>query len=505
MPESARTRARTGRLAAGVPRPLVALLVVVAVVGLCWAMIVPPWQSPDAFTHYAYTESLATRVALPGRSGHGEFSSNAQAADVAVGAHRIQWSSPEAKPSWNPAVARAYRAASAGLSRANGAGPTPSQANPPLYYALASIPYLATVGGNTLDRLNVIQLWGVLLLLATTTGGWLLAGEVFGRRRLLQLITAAVAGLEPMETFISTSVNPDALLVALWTFALWLGARVISRAAPRRDVIALCGVTAAAIVTKETSYALLPAVALALVVGWRRRPVADRVRASETYGPALLALGVPVLAWLVAVRAAARPALTIGPPSVSTSHGLSYIVRFFDYLWQFYLPRLPGQSPFHLPTLSSLPWPRVPPGLPVWNIWIRGGWGLFGWLNVYLPGWVYGVLAVVTAVVAVVGLSIVARFRDRLRLSLLGYFALALGALLAIVHVIEYETLTSGQGPFDQGRYVLPVVSLFGLATALVVGRAPARYRGPLAAVVVVGLLALQVLALATVARTYYT
>ena len=261
--------ARARALAAPVPRPLVGILGVVAVVGVSWAMIMPPWQSPDSFTHYSYAESLATRFALPGRAGHNEASSSVRAAYRAAGVMALQWSSPEVKASWNPAAARAYRTASARLSRSNGAGITPSQANPPIYYAYAAAAYLATFGGDSLDRVLAIQLAGVLLLLATVVGAWLLGGEVFGRRPLLQLTTAAVAGLQPVETFMSTSVNPDALLVPLWTFWLWLGARVIKRGAPRRDVVALCAVTAAAILTKETSYAMLPPLVLVLVLGWR--------------------------------------------------------------------------------------------------------------------------------------------------------------------------------------------------------------------------------------------
>ncbi|MHB8690865.1 MAG: DUF2142 domain-containing protein [Solirubrobacteraceae bacterium] len=494
------------RLVARVPRPLAMLLGVVAVFGVCWAMLAPPWQSPDAFSHYSYIESLGTRLVVPGGGGYGESSSSVRVADAGVGAHEIQWSSPEAKPSWSPSIAAASRRASGRLSRSNGGGPTPSAGYPPLYYATAVGAYLAPLGGDSFDRLNAVQLWGVLLLLGTVTGAWLLAGEVFGRRRLLQLITAAVAGLEPMSTFLSTSVTPDALLLPLWTLVLWAGARVIKRGAPQRDVKLLCALLAAAILTKPTSYALIPACALALVIGWRRGEARSGVEAVRLLGRALILPVLVVLGWTVIQRSLSYPAATAGPPTGAlTSAPGSFLLHFFDYVWQFYLPRLPGQYAFHVPTLAALPWPRQLSGLPLWNLWIRQGWGVFGWVDVYMTGWVYVVLAVVTGAVAIGAVAIVVRACDALRLSLVAFFAVAVLSLLAVVHVIEYEFLTTGQGAFIQGRYLLPIVSLFGLAVALVVSRLPARARGPAVAVVMVGLLALQVLALATVARTYYT
>lgn len=501
--------ARQSRAAAAPPRPLALLLIVVAVFGVCWAMLVPPFQSPDVFTHLSYAESLATHFDLPGRAGRPESSSSVQAADLAAGGHRVQWSAPEAKPSWDPAVARAYRAAAARLSRSDGGGPGPSQANPPLYYAYAAVAYTAAIGGDAFDRLNAIQLAGVLLLLAAVVGGWLLAGEVFGPRRLLQLACAAVVGLVPMETFMSTSVNPDALLVPIWTFWLWAGARVIRHGAARRDVIALCALTAAGILAKETSYALLPALALALVFGWRGRPAADRSRddAVRTFGPAILTLWIPVQAWILVLGSAGRPSLAIGAPTLAGTgtHGASYLTGALDYLWQFYLPRLPGQATFHVPTLASLPLPRLLPGLPVWNVWIREGWGVFGWLDVYMPTWVYAVLAAATAAVALPGTLILTGMRDRLRRSLVAYFALTLLALLAVAHEIEYQSLRTGDGPFIQGRYALPLIALFGLGTALLLSRLPARLRGPACALLLVGLLALQVIGLASVAKAFYT
>ncbi len=53
-------------LRAAVPAPLAAILVVVVVAGASWALIVPPFQSPDETAHFAYAQSLAERFAFPG-------------------------------------------------------------------------------------------------------------------------------------------------------------------------------------------------------------------------------------------------------------------------------------------------------------------------------------------------------------------------------------------------------------------------------------------------------
>jgi hypothetical protein len=491
---------------ARVPRPLALLLAVVAVFGVCWAMLTPPWQSPDAFTHYNYLESVATGLELPGQVGHQQTSSSTNKAIATAGSYWFMWSTPEAKPNWDPRIVAAGRATAARLSSTDGGGPTDAAGYPPLYYTTAAPAYLAPVGGDPFDRVNAVQFWGVLLLLASVTGAWLLAGEVFGRRRSLQLVTGAVVGLEPMSTFISTSVSPDALLITLWTFVLWTGARVIRRGAGPADVRALCALAAAAILTKPTSYALIPAVGLAFTLGWRRRPVRDLGAAVRVIGRPVVIAALPVIVWIVVLNLQNHAALSARPSVAALARAPGPVVgNLFDYLWQFYLPRLPGQAVFHVPKLRLLPSPRLDPGLPVWNLWIREGWGAFGWIDVYMPAWVYAVLAVLTSTVTVGAAAILVRFRRVARSALLAFFGVVVLSLLAVLHVIEYQSLTGGRGAFIQGRYLLPVMSLFGLAAALVVSRIPVRARGPVVAVLTVGLLALQVIALGTIARTYYT
>ena len=478
-----------------VPVPLGALLVVVAILGVTWALLVPAWQAPDEPQHFAYAQSLAERLALPGNAHRAPFSTSQAYADSVVGASREAFYPGAVPPDWSAQDYARYGAALAASapSNSNGGGPNTAASNPPLYYLYAGLAYwVSGSGANAFAQLYAMRLWTVALLLVSTVGGWLLAGEVLGRRRLAQLACAAVTALVPAQTFISASVNPDSLMVALWSLALWLGARVIVRAGARRDSFALGLVTAGAVLTKATSYALVPAVLLALVIGWRRQPTDERRGPVAALGPPLAALALPILAWLALASALGRSAVNTVKPGPG-AHAFN-VRQFLSYLWQFYLPRLSFMTRF-----------RETPGLPVYALWIREGWGVFGWRNVSMGDAVYRALGVISGLVAIASAAILVRFRDGRRLSLLAFFALALLALLAGLHVTDYRAIIAAQPAVIQGRYLLPVLPLFGLAVGLLITRAPIRWRGPACGATVAGLLLLQLLALATIAGGYYT
>src|SRR6185437_7709920 len=152
-----------------------------------------------------FVQSMAESFTIPHTAGAPPASSELQAADAAVGASRGAFWPESAPPYWQRADDNAYRAAAraAHASRTDGQGPSTATNNPPLYYLVASVPYLIDHRGTIFGRLDSIRIFGVLLLLVTTLAAWLLAGEVFGRRRLPQLGCAAAAGLLPMASFMS--------------------------------------------------------------------------------------------------------------------------------------------------------------------------------------------------------------------------------------------------------------------------------------------------------------
>jgi hypothetical protein len=203
---------------------------------------------------------------------------------------------------------------------------------------------------------------------------------------------------------------------------------------------------------------------------------------------------LPVLAWLGAAEALGRPAVNAINAKPGAPAAPFRIKQLLSYVWEYYLPRLPFMSRL-----------KVTSGLPVYEVWNREAWGVFGWLDSPMPSWIYRVLGLATAAVAVGAGAALVRLRRRVSWPLLGFFAVTLISLLGLLHVSEYRSLIAGQGALLQGRYILPVSGLFGLALALLTRWAPPRWRGGLAGALLALMILLQVVALSTVAKRYYT
>jgi 4-amino-4-deoxy-L-arabinose transferase-like glycosyltransferase len=484
-----------------VPRPLTLLLVAVAVLGAGWALLVPPGQAPDEPAHIGYVQVLAEDFRLPDEEPGPTFSREQDTASAYANVNQtaqVLLTKPEwsrlAESDWERADAQLPASARGEGGHAGSAGPNPARANPPLYYLWESIPYELASGGDFFDRLYAMRLWSVLLLLIATAATWLLIGELTGDRRELQLAGAAVVGMQPMAMFVSASVNPDAALIACFALAFWLGARVLRRGLTLRDGVALGVVTALAIVTKGTGYALVPAVGLVLLIG-AARLLPERRTALLRGGLAGLALAVPVGAWLALARSLDRAAVNKVPGTGGGGAAAPGLPHFglLDYLWQFYLPKLPF--------LNNVP---AIPKLPVYDMWLKTGWAAFGWLEVRFPNWVYAVLAVVSATIIAGGLATLIRRRSAADLPLIAFFATATLALLAGLHWIEYRTLLSEGVTFNQGRYLLPLMPLFGACAAATIGLVPARLRQHATGALIGGALVLQLFSLAIVAGRFY-
>jgi 4-amino-4-deoxy-L-arabinose transferase-like glycosyltransferase len=476
-----------GRVRSRPPAALVALMAVAFILSLAWTLVTPAFQAPDEQTHFAYAQSLGERFALPGDAKRQPFSTAHRDAVKAVNADQVA-GSLLTKPEWSEAVEARWRREAAGDPGDDGGGPQSASSYPPLSYLWESLGYRLFASGDFFDQLFGSRLFSALWLPITVLGTWLLAGELLGRRRLLQLAAAAVPALLPMPAFVSGSVSPDGMLYALWSLALWLGVRALRRGVPLGTTAALCAVVGLACVTKSASLALLPAAGFVLAVGlWRRR--------SEALAPA--AAGVAALAltfgsWILLARGLDRTAAANVSAGVGAAQGTNYR-ELISYVWQYYLPRLPGQAPSVAADI----------GYPAFRVWIVLGWAAFGWLEVKFALGVYRVLALLTALVGVGAVVALWRSRRRVDLAVLAFLAIATVALLAGLHWSDYHVLKAGSR-FMQGRYIFPVVGLMGAALALAVTLVPARLRAGAVGAIVGGLFVFHVLALGLAIERFY-
>jgi 4-amino-4-deoxy-L-arabinose transferase-like glycosyltransferase len=467
------------------PPALGALMAVSLLLAVTWAAVLPAFQAPDEQSHFSYVQTLGAQKKRPGQEGRPFFSTQLSQGIRAVNSDQVA-AQKAVKPEWDPVIADQWAATETKAPDDDGGGPGPATAYPPTAYAWQALGY-AAASGSLFDELLGARLMTALWVPVTVLFTWLLAGEVFGRRRLLQTAAAAVPALAPMFAFVSASVSPDGMLCAVWTIALWLGVRCVKRALPLRDTIALLLVVAIACTVKPTSYALIPAALLVIALGVFTRHRDQPRRMAVILGGAAVALVVAVGAWL----ALGKPGDTLISDSVSTS-GTNWR-ELASYLWQYYLPRTPVQSSFHGVS-----------GYPLLQVWITQGWATFGWLEVKFDPWVYRILALITVAIAAAALVALWRARARVDRRVLAFLGVTFVILLLGLHWTDYHQLKQQGQPFMQGRYLFPVISVFGLTLAAALSIIPLRLRPAAAGVALGGLLVFHLFALGLVVVRFY-
>ena len=159
---------------------------------------------------------------------------------------------------------------------------------------------------------------------------------------------------------------------------------------------------------------------------------------------------------------------------IATASRFSSIWQELVYIWQLYLPRVPGMS-------------RDFPGLfPLRAIWFDRVVGLYGWRDTYFPQWVYSVALIPAGLITALCARALIRDRTALRRRLpeLAVYALLGVGVLALVGADSYLSFPSRAGAYAAPRYLLPMAAIFGAALALA-ARGAGRKWGP----VVVGAL----------------
>ena len=458
-----------------IPLSLGLILIAGALMTCAWDISVPPFQGPDEDYHFAYLQHLAETGHAPSAvAGNGVQSIEQQDVLSAFNLEALRGDAT-GRPAWSAEDLARWRAVAKILpkgGRSDGEGPNPQARNPPLYYAIMAIPYRLLVWLPLPKRLFLLRLISGLSFLATIALMWLIAGEVLGPVRWKRVLATGVVALEPQLSFMSAIINTDSLLIALTTGFLLAALRLVKRGPSTGRVLAAAGLSAAAILTHGRGIATVPVLALAIVVAWvRYRPSR---REAATQGALAAGVGAAALAgYYLFSRSSGSGSLYDGDVTALNS-GAFNLRQFLSSIYQFYLPRL-----------STLK-PRLGPSYGYRQVFIETFYGAFGWLEVTFKPGIYDALQVASAL-GLIGLytACVARWR-RLRQEwpmVVVMLSLLLSTLL-LLHYVSYRSLLLGSDPLIVGRYLLPMISLFGLPIAFTVGSLPRRLGPPVAAVI---------------------
>jgi Predicted membrane protein (DUF2142) len=462
-----------------------------------WSFITPPFQVVDETDHFAYVQQLAATGLLPTSSSEGlNQAEQVTLADLNQYEVRLQ---PENHPIFARAEQRKLQADLAQIerSRQSLAGPAGvATGEPPLYYALQTIPY-TLAGGTELDRLALMRLLSALLAGITALFVFLFVRETLPGVPWAWTVGGLAVALAPLLGFVSGAVNPDAMLFALSAALFYCLARGFRRGLTPRLALAIGGVTGIGLVTKLNFIGLMPGVFLGLIVlALRTRRRSSSRGAAGSLALAFVAMAGPVLAVIAVDALSSRPPLgpAVGVAASSLSHHGTLLDELI-YVWQLYLPRLPGMtSDFHS-------------GFAPREIWFDGYVGLYGWLDTTFPTWVYTAALIPAGLLA--GLCLRALLYGRSALyhragELTVYAAIAAGLLL-LVGVRSYSEFPAFGDFYGEARYLLPLLPLLGAGLALA-ARGGGRRWGPILGTLIVALaLAHDIFSqLQTVARYYY-
>jgi hypothetical protein len=482
-------RARLAR----VPAAAWACALVALLNGVAWSIITPPFQSRDEPSHFAYVQQLAETGTLPNASASGGFSLEEEL--VLRGLHKAEVGYSPQTPSISSVAEQRtlMEDVAAGRSSVGSGTAGVASSEPPLYYALQVIPY-AMGGGNVLAQLELMRLSSALLAAITALLTFFAVRELLPGVPWAAAAGALCVSAQPLFGFMSGAVNPDNLLYAVSAAVLLCLARAFRRGLTLRLALATGALIAVGFLTKLNFVGL----AFGVFAGLALLAVRE-ARASGRAGlraPALAAgIGAaPVLLYALLNAASGNPLL--GSGTLITDALSGSIGHEFDYVWEFYLPRLPGMTNFFA-------------GLSTWkDIWFDRSVGLYGWVDTEFPGWVDNLALVVAGAIALLCARALLMRRDALRARLpeLAVYATMGIGVLAMVGVASYisRAATGGVEGFGDPRYLLPLLPLAGAALALAVRGAGRRLGPAVAAALVVVFLAHDVVSqLQAIARYY--
>jgi 4-amino-4-deoxy-L-arabinose transferase-like glycosyltransferase len=442
----------------------------------CWSFITPPFEVPDEPAHFAYTQQLAATGSLPTSSGE-QYSPEEMTVLQGLRQEEVKQAPQILSISSLAEQSNLQRALNTPLSR-NSEGQAGVAANePPLYYALEAIPYGLGSAGTLLDRLELMRLFSALMAGLTALFTFMFVREALPGVRWAWSVGGLSVAIAPLLGFMSGAINPDAMLFAVSAALFYCLARAFRRGFTRASACAIGAVIAVGLLSKVNFIGLLPGAILGLILLAR---AAARTAGRAAYGWLALALAIvaaPAVVYGLISALANHPTIGLASNAISTTTRHGSVLGEISYVWELYLPRLPGM-PHDFPDYFTAR-----------EVWFNGYVGLYGWLDTTFPSWVYNIALVPTALIlALCARSLIAsRAALRGRLGELFVYTGMGAGVMVLVGADSYLDFPQIAAEYGQTRYLLPMLPLLGAVLALA-ARGVGRRWGPVAGALIVSL-----------------
>jgi hypothetical protein len=446
--------------------------------GIAWGLITPLFEVPDEPGHVAYTQRIAETGKPPtGRFGLQHFSSEQRRYLDA-----LRWKAVERRKDVRVPGTYGYqrnlqRDVGTSADRVNPGGYTTDTNNPPLYYFVNAAVYHASPWTALPDRVHFMRLFSALLAACTVLLCFLFLRELIPSTPWAWTVGALAVAFQPMFAFTASGVTSDCFLYTASAGVFYTLALAFRRGLTPRIGLGIGAFAVMGILAKLNMVGLAPGIIVGLIALVLRAPRDRRGEAVDGAIAAAAVVLVPLGLYMLLNSTVWDRGLYFGRSGVPNPVGITLpggtettnatLSGGFDYMWQFYLPRLPWMDPIF-------------PAYQLRQIWFNGFIGQFGWLEYSFPHWVYDfALAVAAGLVALVGRELVrvkALLRSRLG-ELITYLTIMVG-LLVLVGGVSYIAQVGGALGYEQPRYLFPLLALYGALIALAARGAGRRY-GP--------------------------
>jgi hypothetical protein len=472
------------------PRAAWMCALVACVNAACWSLITPPFQVPDEESHFAYTQHLVEDRQLP-VSLESTFSAEEQAVLVDLDHQEVRGSPETHTISSTEQQHVLQEALDQHLSR-RGRGVGGAGNDPPLYYLLQAVPYGLAAPGTLLDQLELMRLFSALMAGLTALFAFLFVRETLPALRWSWTVGGLSVAVTPVLGFMSGADNPDSMLFAVSAASFYCLARAFRRGPTRALGVAIGALMAVGLLTNLNFLGLAPGIALGSIVLTARSARTSGRRPALAFLALALAIGAsPVYVYALVNLLSHHPGL--GVVSSELHAGGGALLAKLDYIWQLYLPRLPGTSDYF-------------PGLFTTRLWFDRSVGLYGWLDTTFPPWV-DTLALVPATLI---LALCARALTRARAELrrhLGeltvYTVMSVG-LMGLIGAGSFVSMSREGLSFVEPRYLAPLLALLAVALSLAARGAGRRWGPVVGALIVVLFLAHDIFSQLLVIGRYY-